>query len=69
MDLFSFTSNESVVIATTPTTITSKENSSTTNVTIQWDLLAKKIEIFGNPKVSLPQLGHFMHLVHHLSHI
>jgi len=64
MDFLNFTFHESVVITTTPTTITPRDNSSTTNVTIQWDL-----EIFRNPKVSLSQLEHFMHLVHHLSHI
>lgn len=42
MDFFSFTCHESVVITTTPTTITPRDDSSTTNVTIQWDLLAKK---------------------------
>jgi hypothetical protein len=26
----------------------------------------QKVEIFGNPKAALPQLGHFMHLMHHL---
>ncbi len=42
MDFFSFTCHESVVITTTLTTITPRDNSSTTNVTIQWNLLAKK---------------------------
>jgi hypothetical protein len=26
----------------------------------------QKVEIFGNPKATLPQLGHLMHLIHHL---
>ncbi len=40
MDFCDFTSIE-IVVTKTPTTITLRENSSTMNAIIQWDLLAK----------------------------